>query len=516
MGTNARIIAYNYNENQGGCSDFSLNTYWGLDYKNIFYLCGDLGRPQFEDIIETSQKETGQTTRTQDTSIERNNLSVLAISPLLQFLKTISKHDVKQIEFLDSGDVYDITNVDIDDTGDTLTPNNLVYIWFEGEPMSKVSETIDFATNRKLAFWDNNNDGTADIGGNARYSGGTSGLFSTWQLYFEADAVTPATSGDVMLQVYTISKSGLEGLVGIFRGQFTDLFSDSTKWQSSQNIWDYFDVSNTVGHTNPVVFDKEAFSLDNGYLSNEQDEKAVEIRFELSIDGSTEQLTYLKKVYSVWGAFHSSGVQSATTKEYGITTIGKTDYKNTLSTIADVRYLSNGSGSHELITSAVLTYLDAHSNGYVIDVAPNFQMTYECAFTTNGGYIGSNFRAARWDDNFTLSVNGASPVTQNLNILPFTTGTSPYIFSFDWKFDRVIGGGGFPIIGQVVNGTAQTLLNGVLVNTLPTIVVGFTQVLGSQSITLPDTAVNTVRIEVTTDQGYVIFSQFEVQIKPLY
>ena len=140
----AKITAYNYNSSNDGCGDFSLNCFWGESYKNVFYLEGDLGRSKFEDIIETETDATGQTERTQNTSIERFNLSVVVTTPLLQFLKTIDKHDVKTITFIDSAKTYTIQNIDIDDTGDILTPNNLVYINFVETHKSPLNFFLDY------------------------------------------------------------------------------------------------------------------------------------------------------------------------------------------------------------------------------------------------------------------------------------------------------------------------------------------------------------------------------------
>ena len=166
----AKITAYNNNATTGaGCSDFGLSCYWGNDYKNVFYVCGDLGRSTFEDIIETETDITGQTERVQNTSIERFNLSVLAISPLLQFLKTLDKHEVKQITFLDTGETYNIKNIDIEDQGQILTPTNLVYINFEDEPISQITPNFYELDAQKAAYWDNNGDGTPDINGDFQY-----------------------------------------------------------------------------------------------------------------------------------------------------------------------------------------------------------------------------------------------------------------------------------------------------------------------------------------------------------
>ena len=515
MSVKAKITAYNYDSSsQSGCSDFSLNTYWGNNYKNVFYVCGDLGRPQFNDIIETETNSTGQSERTQNTSIEIHSISVLAISPLLAFLKTIDKHDVKTIEFLDTGDIYTIQNIDIEDTGEELTPTNLVYIRFEDEPISKVSDNVFVLSDLKQAFWDNDNNGVKDINGGAQFTGNSTEIFNTWQLYYESDGTTPATSGDVLILAYAISQTGLDSLVGVFRGEFGDLFSDSSKWQSTQQIWDYFNLADNVGHTKRVQFDKRAYAEDNGYFSDETEDRAVDIRFELSIDGSTPQLTTLILVYSILGGFSYWGVSGTT---YGVTTIGKPNEKNTLSTFQDVRTPLAG-GASTLISSSVLSTVTAFSNKYIFDAAPSGEQSYDGIMITSGGFSVSNFRGAYGVDNFHFSLSEITPINQSINILNYTLGINPLSFSFFWKFQRFPSGHGFPNLGDVVGGgSAEVLLDGVLVNNIPSIVPGVSIALfGLQSILLSDTQKHTVLLRVPTNQGYEIYTEFEVQIKALF
>ena len=519
----AKITAYNYDKASGnGCNDFSMNVYWGASYKNVFYIDGDMGRSTFTDVIETTVDSNGQTTRTENTSIQRFIIDVIVISPLMALLKTIDKHDVKQIEFLDTGEIFNIVNLDIDDQGDTLTPTQLVYITFEDVPITKNSSVTFIDNNAKLAYWDNNNDGTKDINGEAQFQTATPSnlFFETWQLYYEADGVTPASSGDVVIQVYAESQlstasNKIESLVGVFRGAFNSLFSDSTKWQSTQNIWDYFNVSDKVGYGNTVRFDKGTFALDNGYYSDETEERAVSLRFELSIDGSAIQSTQLPLVYTVWGAFHSSGVQSAVTSEYGITTIGKIDQKNTLSTFADTK-ISLPSGSSGTITSAVLTSFNSYSNTYVINSAGANENAYSGSLATPSGYLGSNFRGAFDTDNFTFAPNPASDIQQGLNVLNFTTGVSPLIFTVFYKYDRQTALGGFPELGNIpALGDAEILLDGVVVSN-PTIAPSNLQLVGNETFTLPGTGISVVKMRVPTTTSYEIFTEFEVQAKPIY
>ena len=519
----AKITAYNYDKASGnGCNDFSMNVYWGASYKNVFYIDGDMGRSTFTDVIETTVDSNGQTTRTENTSIQRFIIDVIVISPLMALLKTIDKHDVKQIEFLDTGEIFNIVNLDIDDQGDTLTPTQLVYITFEDVPITKNSSVTFIDNNAKLAYWDNNNDGTKDIDGEAQFQTATPSnlFFETWQLYYEADGVTPASSGDVVIQVYAESQlstasNKIESLVGVFRGAFNSLFSDSTKWQSTQNIWDYFNVSDKVGYGNTVRFDKGTFALDNGYYSDETEERAITLRFELSIDGSEFKSTDLALVYTVWGAFHSSGVQSAVTTEYGITTIGKVDQKNTLSTFADTK-ISLPSGSSSTITSAVLTAFNSYSNTYVINSAGANENAYSGSLTTPSGYLGSNFRGAFDTDNFTFSLDEATSVQHGLNVINNTTGLSPLVFVLFWKYDRQVSLGGFPELGNIpALGDAEILLNGTVIAN-PSIAPTDTQVLSLQQFVLPNTGLSKIKLRLPTTTSYEIFTEFEAQVKPLY
>ena len=512
----AKIIAWNNSAADGGCGDFSLNTYWGDNYKNVFYLCGDLGRSTFKDTIENTTDKFGLEVRTQDTSVEVFVLSVIVISPLLSFLHTISKHDNKQILFIDTGHIYNITNITIDDQGDKLDPIQLVNITFEDEAISKINGGNSILNSQKLAFFDNDNNGVKNLDGEAQFTAATTKVFNTWQLYYESNGVTPATSGNVIMSVYAVSQTGIESLVGVFRGVFNDLFSDSTKWQSSQQIWNYFAIADKVGHTQRVQFDKRAFAEDNGYFSDEIEDRAVDIRYELSINGSPKEPTTLSLVYSVAGAFSSSGVQVFLTGQYGITTVGKIDEKNTLSTIQDIRTPLAG-GSSVLISSTVLLATTNFSNQYTLDIAPPLEFSYQGSFTTPKGYISSNFRGAYGSDNYTLGINDASAIKQSENILNFTLGASPYIIVFDWKYDRQSGGGGFPALGASAGaGSSKAYLNGVVLNSLAGIAGLVLQALGTQTVTLPDTQVNVILLDSPTTTGYNIFTEFEVKLKPLY
>jgi hypothetical protein len=511
----AKITAYNNNSGTvSGCSDFGLSCYWGNDYKNVFYVCGDLGRSTFEDIIETETDITGQTERIQNTSIERFNISVLAITPLLQFLKTLDKHDVKTIEFLDTGDVYNIKNIDIEDQGETLTPTNLVYITFEDEPISQITPNFYEVDDQKTAFWDNNGDGTPDINGDQEYNP-TLEKFTTNQLYYEADGITPATSGDVKIFVYAITADNNDNLIGFFAGQFGDLLTDSTKWQSTQSIWNFFEVgAATIGHNLTISFYKKLFATANGYLSDETENRAVKLRFDISINGSTSQSSTQNLVYTIAGAFHRAEVQDLTTGKYGVTTIGRPtpEEKNTLNTLQDINILGLVTN---LITSFVLDTVTPFSNVYTIDLTDNSERGFNGAITTIGGYEGENFRASISRKNFCLGPDDLANISHQSNVLNFTAGASPYNIGITWLYQRQ--NAVYPVYGDITAaGDAEVLLNGVLVNNLPTITPALLQVLGTQNITLPDTDINKIRFTLPTTTGFDIYTEFDAQIKPLF
>lgn len=504
----AKIVAYNTVTAGGDCPDFAINTYWGNGYKNEFYLCGVTGRTTFDDTVETIQDARGQITRILNTSIERYNLTILANSYLLNFLKSIDKHETKELHILDTGEVYNIRNVDIEDDGGQLDAVQRVTISYELSPLTNSPDTDYEVADQKQAFWDNDNNGVKDLDGEAYFN--ASGVFSAWQLYYESDGITAATSGNVTMLVYAV-KNDVEYLLGTFRGAFGDSFSDATKWQTTQSIQNYFSFSDTVGHTNEVIFWKEQFAKDNGYYSDETEDKAVKIRFDLSIDGSTFQPTTLEQVYSTFGAYNSAGVQQPS-GEYGITTINKPDQKQTVSALNDVR-TPLPSGTPVLVTSFVNVGGTSWTSKNQIDVAPAGEHSYQNSFTTNGGYVGESFRGANGANNFTFSLNEAAIIGQTENILNFVAGSTPYDINLSWKFDRV---GTHSNIGTVVNGTAGIYLDGVLYAATATVVSGTTQVLGANVITLPDTNKHTIKLKVDTSNGYEIFTEFEAQIKPLY
>ena len=141
-----------------------------------------------------------------------------------------------------------------------------------------------------------------------------------------------------------------------------------------------------------MQFDKAAFSEDNGYLSSETEDRAVDLRWDLSIDGSNEEETTLSRVYVIRGGFNSFRVYDVATRSYGITTIGKQNFKNTLNTLQTI-----GVG---LTTTANLVSTTSYNNHYLIGLAPATEQFFNSGFTTKGGYIGSTFGVQQNGYNF--------------------------------------------------------------------------------------------------------------------
>ena len=106
-------------------------------------------------------------------------------------------------------------------------------------------------------------------------------------------------------------------------------------------------------------------------------------------------------------------------------------------------------------------------------------------------------------------------ISHQSNVLNFTAGASPYNIAITWLYQRQ--NAVYPIYGDITAaGAAEVLLNGVLVNNLPTITPALLQVLGTQNIVLPDTGINKIRFTLPTTTGYNIYTEFDAQIKPLF
>lgn len=506
----AKLIAYNLPKSQGGCDDFSLHSYWGSSYKNVLYIDGDQGRPEFETTITNVVHLNGQNERISISSVEKHNLVFIANIAWLPFLHSIDKHEVKELQFLDDGRRYSILNIDIDDSGQRTDLQQLVTITFEESISNQRTDDIIVLSETKVCSFDIDNSGTPVQDGLARFDGS---VFQAWQLYYEADGTTPATSGDITLLAKATNAEGLNNLVGVFSGSFGDNFSDSTKWQSTQSIWSFF--TGTVGHTNQITFDKSAYAIQNGYYSTETEDNAVQIEWELRIDSSDFVKVTLDYVLSVWGAFSSSRVQNFTTGQYGVYTMGKPVSTNTLSTIQDVRRPAGG-GSAVAVTNFNLTSQTASIFEYSLGVAPSGETIYEGVLTTNGGYTANCFRGANSNANFIITHREVE-VEQELNVENFTIGDNPFEIRLLWQYQRDTSQGAFSVLGNLTaQGDAYIAVDGVVQSNLNTILPSDTFKSGATFITLPDKQTHIISLVVPTDQGYEIKTEFEAQIKPLY
>ena len=122
-----------------------------------------------------------------------------------------------------------------------------------------------------------------------------------------------------------------------------------------------------------------------------------------------------------------------------------------------------------------------------------------------------------YQEHFIFNFHDIAGPNDNLNILNFTTGSSPLGITIWWDYKRMLGTGGFAIMGDITAaGAAQILLNGTLVTTVPAIVpnaLGF-QVFGSQAITLPNTGVNTILLTLPTTTGKAQTTDSKCQSTP--
>lgn len=506
----AKITAYNTTSNSPNCSNFSVNTYWGGEYKNVFYLCGDIGRSTFKDTIETVVDANGQETRTLNSSVERYTLTTVIGNPYLTQIKTLGKHDTITLEDLDTGRFWNITNIDIEDDGNTTDIVQKITLSYEIDIISSSKDTDYQITGGFLGFWDNNDDATIDQNGSAKYTG--SGVFDTWQLYYQT--IPPFGSpvdGTVSILVYA-EKDGASSLLGEFEGVFGDKFSDSTKWRTTQNLYNYFNLADEVGHRKRVQFAKQAFAEDYGYVSDELEDKAVDIVFKIAFDNSTYEQTTLEKIHSIWGSFNATGRQQPT-GEYGITTISKFGQaKSTIQSQNDVSRPLSPSGAAVATSNISLYNTGTYTNEYQIGVLPSGETEFTNTFITNGGYIGGGYRGSYNLEVFEFRMNPLAPIIQYENTIPALTGTSPFDFQFNWWFERK---GVYAEIGTVVNGTAGIYLNNSLYSSIAFINDTSNIEFGFNTVTLPSIGVHKIELRVdTTDR--VIRSYFHVELKPLY
>lgn len=493
----------------------------GAQYLNTIYLRDfEFERSTWQITTTESPDETGTNRIITRNSIERVSIRQLVNANLLDLLNSIDNCDFKRLEIFEdvsdptATETYRIERVRLEDNADVQRTTGQVILSFDLIPTfaNRCCDAELDVLSEKLAFWDNNNDGTADIDGNALFLGG----FSSWQLYFESDGVTPLASGDVELFVQGTDLSGITYNLGTFNGGFGDNLNDSSKWSSFYGIWNYFGISNTIGHTNKVDFDKAGFGSDFNFIGNEILDNALEIKFFLSVDSGNAQPTTLYRIYSTLSSFlfvtgdNTDGIETAGVLNQSFERMELDTYREETTDVS-----GGGAGLH---TSFALKSTDSLKFTYEIDrpvtgTALLYQDRQTITATTVAGLD------ATLEKGFKKSFP-ASPVLQDVGIIPNPNlglvqvqGALSDVLTRSVTIKYTVLNGTMPDYGTV-NATGKWFVNGVLqASVLDTST-------GNHSLALPvlpnNTTPNTIRLESETTEGFDIVNEFQIQFRARY
>ena len=286
---------------------------FSTQYKNVIYLREfEFQRASFERTEVEEVDNKGISRKVSSTTIERTSINLIANSVLLSYFDSIGQHSQIFLEVfndpLDNTDttLYRLDRVEMTDNTANKRMTGEITLTFDLKPMIETAccdQDLVILSNY-LAYWDIDDDGTADIDANAPFIiGSLNGEFEAWQLYFESDGTTPLVSGDVELVVRGLDKNGATTVFGTFNGIFGDSLSDAAKWSSPYSVWNYFNLTNTIGHTNKVQFAKKDFAFDNGFVGGEDKDNAVKIELFLSVNNSPSEKVTLEEIYTILSSF---------------------------------------------------------------------------------------------------------------------------------------------------------------------------------------------------------------------
>ena len=282
-------------------------------YKNVIYLRDfEFQRASFERTEVEEIDNKGISRKISSTTVERTSISIVSNSALLSYYDSIGQHSQIYLEVfndpLDNTDttLYSLDRVEMADNTANKRMTGEITLTFDLKPMIETAccdQDLIILSNY-LAYWDIDDDGTADINANAPFvNGSLNGEFEAWQLYFESDGITPLVSGNVELVARGLDKNGATTVFGTFSGIFGDSLSDASKWTSIYSIWNYFNLTNTIGHTNKVQFAKKDFAFDNGLVGGEDKDNAVKIELFLSVNNSPSEKVTLEEIYTILSSY---------------------------------------------------------------------------------------------------------------------------------------------------------------------------------------------------------------------
>ncbi len=442
-------------------SKVSMGTYYGAlsptyptsQFKNTIYLADfQFQRSSFETNIFEEVDNLGVTRTTGRTSIERTSIDLTVNSNLLAYYNSLPSYGYVLLEVFEepindpnTTTLYRLERIEFSDNTDKRLMTGNITLTFDLIPETKTGCCDDEVQilSEYLAYWDVTDSGTQDIDAEAEFQvGSLSGLFWAWQLYFESDGVTPLASGDVSIEAVGVRKNGDSFTLGQFNGVFGDLFSDSSKWSSSYNIWNYFGLANNVGVGNIVAFSKKNFSQDNGFTGGETTDNAIDIEFYIAVNDSPTEKCTLPAVYSVLTSYCNQRADSLlqTVQQQQI---GQTDEQPNLSTYNETR-TDLTTTIPASITSFSLDAIDTYRKLYEVSPSPVISESYSTINTTTAsGLTATQQKSLSGVGNLSIGANTLIEVSHVE--APISLATSRNFTVFYW----IEKGAAFPISGSI-------------------------------------------------------------------
>lgn len=493
-------------------------------YKNVIYLTEiEFQRSSFE-INEFEEVDSlGISRQTGRTSIERVNIDLIVNSNLLSYFNSIGAHSVIQLEiFEDTTDntdttLYRVDKIELSDRTGSKQVTGQITLTLDIRPeIQTACCTEDLVIlSDFLAYWDIDDDGTEDIDADANHViGSLGGEFEVWQLYFEADGITPLASGNVEIIVKGVQTSGADFIIGTFNGAFGDLLSDSAKWTSTYNVWDYFNLADSIGHRNIVRFAKETFGFDKGFFGDETTDSAIDIEFFIAVNDSPLERVTLQRVYTILSSYINQQA-SATTLNTFLPTVNKVNQQSTL-TAYDLNRTRLPDSFIENVTTFSLTSITPFRKNYFI-IANGIGESYsEIDCTMASGLTSTQKKGANREADFSLGARLNIATDHTESVLSFGA-TKFATFFYNVRRQATIAPpvpfpNGWPIMGTL-NTSGEWFQDGISQ--------GFLDCnLGNNSRTsltvAANTDVHTMKFVTDTSGGYEISVEFQWRLHPRY
>ena len=230
------------------------------------------------------------------------------------------------------------------------------------------------------------------------------------------------------------------------------MFSDSTKWTSSYNIWDYFGLANNVGHGNIVRFSKRLFSVDNGFTGSETTDNAIDIEFYLAVNDSPSEKCTLPAVYSVLTSFGNQRNNPFINKVQQHQ-IAKTGEQPTLTSYTETR-TDLVFSLPTTITAFSLDSIDTFKKVYDITAVPTNESYSLINTTTASGLISTQRKAMTSIANNSLASDIFNPVVNTES--PLSSFVCRLVSIYYWAEQPF----SFPISGTI-NNSGTLFIDGV-------------------------------------------------------